>query len=61
MTREEIVRLDGKVIDRETLAEIQASEPVRAIRDNGIDATHIGKHWYVVEFRKGEGINVYCR
>ena len=61
MTREEIVRLDGNVIDRWTLEEIQESKDVKVIRDNGIDGNHLGKDWYVVEFYGGEGINVYCR
>ncbi|MDY2960547.1 MAG: hypothetical protein SOR72_07190 [Hornefia sp.] len=59
MIRQEIVKLDGKVIDKKILDEIQKSEDVKAIRDNGMDATHIGKRWYVVVFHSGEGISVY--
>ena len=33
MTREEITNLDGKIIDRKMLDEIQQSEEVKAIRD----------------------------
>lgn len=59
MNREEIIKLGGKVIDKKTLDEIQESEDVKAIRDNGMDATHIGKRWYVVVFHNGEGVSVY--
>ena len=59
MTREEITNLDGTIIDRKMLNEIQQSEEVKAIRDNGMDGRRIGKRWYVVVFNDGYGVSVY--
>ena len=61
MNKEDVLKLSGREIDRETLKEIRECEDVKAIRDNGIDGNHIGKRWYVVVFRTGNGISVYCR
>lgn len=61
MTREEITKLDGKVIDRKLLEEMKECEQVKVIRDNGMDAKRIGKRWYVVVFKDGYGINVYAK
>jgi len=41
------------------LNEIQQSEEVKAIRDNGMDGRRIGKRWYVVVFNDGYGVSVY--
>ena len=40
--------------------EIRRSDDVKVIRDNGMAGKHIGKRWYVVVFKSGHGINVYC-
>lgn len=60
MNKSEILRYSGKVIDPSTMNEIRASEDVKVIRDNGMSGSHIGKRWYVVVFKSGDGISVYC-
>ncbi len=59
MTREEILEFSGQTVDDDTLKQIQESDAVKAIRDNGIDGNHPGKHWFVVVFKEGSGISVY--
>ena len=60
MNKSEILRYSGKVIDLSTMDEIRASDDVKVIRDNGMSGSHIGKRWYVVVFKSGDGISVYC-
>ena len=60
MTKKEILQYSEKVIDRQTMDEIRRSDDVKVIRDNGMAGKHLGKRWYVVVFKGGDGISVYC-
>lgn len=59
MSREEILKLEGKIIDKELFQRIFESECVINFQNCGMSGLKKGYYWFIVTLIDGTEVNLY--
>lgn len=60
MTREEILSLEGKIVEKEFFQSIFESEEVMNFQNCGASGLKKGYFWFIVTLIDGTEVNMYC-
>lgn len=60
MTREEILSLEGKIVEKEFFQSIFESKEVMNFQNCGISGLKKGYFWFIVTLIDGTEVNMYC-